>query len=137
MFAKKLCVKTFQVKNVPLTLTLSLDLKTSILIVDGFLYHITEDLGVDVSLVMIRVILKKGGIMLLQDTFAKFHFCAIFGHILAYILVHIQLILTKFCIHGSVIWRWGVLFLLQSTFNNIPKTALKLKTDKDTLTVII
>lgn len=70
MFANKLCVKTFQVKNVPLTLTLSLDLKTSILIrVDGFLYHITEGLGVDVSLVMIRVILKKkGGIMLLQDT---------------------------------------------------------------------
>lgn len=68
MFAKKLCVKTFQVKNVPLTLTLSLDLKTNILIVDGFLYHITEGLGVDVSLVMIRIILKKGGIMLLQDT---------------------------------------------------------------------
>lgn len=67
MFANKLCVKTFQVKNVPLTLTLSLNLKTSI--VDGFLYHITEGLGVDVSLVMIRVILKKiGGIMLLQDT---------------------------------------------------------------------
>lgn len=121
MFAKKLCVKTFQVKNVPLTLTLSLDLKTSILIVDGFLYHITEGLGIDVSLVMIRVILKKGGIMLLQDTFAKFHFCAIFGHILAYILVHIQLILTKFCIHGSVIWRCGVLFLLQSTFNTYQK----------------
>lgn len=81
--------QNFSSKNVPLTLTLSLDLKTSILIVDGFSYHITEGLGVDVSLVIIRVILKKGGIMLLQDTFAKFHFCAIFGHILAYILVHI------------------------------------------------
>lgn len=62
---------------------------------------------------------------------------------MTYISIHIstytvnRLILTKFCIHGSVIWRWGVLFLLQSTFNNIPKTALKLKTDKDTLTVIM
>lgn len=68
--------------------------------------------------------------MLLQDTFAKFHFCAIFGHILAYILVHIQLILSKFCIHGSVIWRWGVLFLLQSTFNTYQKQLENLKLTK-------
>lgn len=45
---------------------MSFDLKISILIVDGFLYYIIEGLGVDVSLVMIWVILKKkGGIMLL------------------------------------------------------------------------
>lgn len=84
--------------------------------------------------------------MLLQDT-RKYNLwfwqVSLLCYLWTYISIHIstyysmQLILTKFCIHGGVIWRWDVLFLLQSTFNNIPKTALKLKTDRDTLTVII
>lgn len=123
MFAKKLCVKTFQVKNVPLTLTLSLDLKTSILIVDGFfLYHITEGLGVDVSLVMIRVTLKKRWYYVVTGHFCQVSLlCYLWTYISIHISTYIQLILTKFCIHGSVIWRWGVLFLLQSTFNTYQK----------------
>lgn len=121
MFANKLCVKTFQVKNVPLTLTLSLDLKTSILIrvVDGFLYHITEGLGVDVSLVMIRVILKKKKVVLccyrtLESIIFDFCQVSLLCYLWTYISIHfstyIQLIFTKFCIHGGVIWRWVYYF---------------------------
>lgn len=108
MFAKKLCVKTFQVKNVPLTLTLSLDLKTSILIVDGFfLYHITEGLGVDVSLVMIRVILKKKVVLCCYRTLESiiFDFCqvSLLCYLWTYISIHISTYTVNF---NKMLYTW-------------------------------